>query len=121
MLDLPRPLALFPTGWQQRLLILIYHRVMKTRDWMLPGEPKVVEFAWQMRLLKRHFTVMPLCEAVHKLEMGSLPGRMGCVNFDNGYVDNATQAFPVPEGYNIPATAFVSTAYINGDVCGMTR
>lgn len=119
MSDLPQPLArallsLSPLGRQQRLSILIFHRVFKERDWMRPGEPTEAEFAWQMRLLQRHFTVLPLPEAVQLLKENRLPPRAACVTFDDGYADNATVALPVLQQYGIPATVFVAAGYLNG-------
>lgn len=119
MRDLPLSLSrallsLSPLGRQQRLSILIYHRVMKARDWMRPGEPTEAEFVSHMRLLQRHFTVLPLVEAVQMLKENRLPPRAACVTFDDGYADNATVALPVLQQYGIPATVFVAAGYLNG-------
>ena len=103
-----------PLGRHQRLSILIYHRVMKERDWMRPAEPTVVEFSWQMRLLQRYFNVLPLSEATQLLKSGDLPPRAVCVTFDDGYADNASVAQPVLERYGIPATVFVAAGYLDG-------
>lgn len=119
MRDLPQSLsrallALSPLGRQQRLSILIFHRVLKERDWMRPGEPTEAEFAWQMQLLQRYFTVLPLSQAVQMLRENRLPPRAVCVTFDDGYADNATVALPVLQRYGIPATVFVAAGYLNG-------
>lgn len=107
-------LSLTPLGRGQRLTILIYHRVLKERDWMRAGEPTEAEFAWQMQLLQRHFTVLPLREAVQLLKQNRLPSRAACVTFDDGYADNATVALPILQRYEIPATVFVAAGYLNG-------
>lgn len=119
MPELPRPvsrllLSLTPLGRGQRLTILIYHRVMKDRDWMRAGEPTEAEFAWQMQLLQRHFRVLPLREAVQMLKQNRLPSRAVCVTFDDGYADNATVALPILQRYEVPATVFVAAGYLNG-------
>jgi peptidoglycan/xylan/chitin deacetylase (PgdA/CDA1 family) len=119
MPDLPQSLSralltLAPLGRHQRLSILIYHRVMKERDWMRPAEPTVVEFAWQMQILQRHFNVLPLAQATQRLKRGELPRRAVCVTFDDGYSDNATAALPVLQKYQIPATVFVAAGYLDG-------
>lgn len=107
-------LGLSSLGRQPRLSILIYHRVMEERDWMRPGEPTVAEFAWQMQLLQRHFTMLPLGVATQMLKQNCLPPRAACITFDDGYADNATLAQPVLQRLGIPATVFVAAGYLNG-------
>ncbi len=99
---------------RSRLATLIYHRVVPEQDPLRPGEPTVAEFEWQMRLLRRHFTPLPLGEAVQRLAAGDLPPRAVCVTFDDGYADNAELALPVLQRHGIPATVFVSTGFLNG-------
>jgi len=99
---------------QQRLAVLIYHRVVPSRDVMRPDEPTVAEFDWQMRFLRNNFHPLPLGEAIERLREGSLPPRSVCVTFDDGYSDNETLALPILRKYEIPATVFVSTGFLNG-------
>ncbi|MEZ5571767.1 MAG: polysaccharide deacetylase family protein [Halioglobus sp.] len=105
---------LLGTRAQQRLSILIYHRVLPKRDPMRPGEPTVEEFDWQMRLLSRYFSPLSLVDAVERLQAGSLPDNAICITFDDGYGDNERYAMPVLQKYSIPATVFISTAFLNG-------
>lgn len=107
------PLLFNPLG-SGRLSILIYHRVMPTRDPMRPDEPTVEEFDVQMRLLQRNFTPLSLLEAIDRLAQGTLPRRAVCVTFDDGYSDNEQLALPVLKRYGIPASVFVSTGFLNG-------
>lgn len=97
-----------------RLSIFIYHRVLKGRDWMRPGEPTAADFDWQMQLLKRHFNVLPLAVATRMLKRGTLPPASACVTFDDGYADNATVALPILQRHGIPATVFVAAGVLNG-------
>ncbi len=99
---------------RQRLCILNYHRVMQNLDPMRPTEPTVHEFEWQMELLSKYFNPLPLSEALTLMEFGHLPPRTVCVTFDDGYADNATVALPVLKRFNIPATIFVTTGYLDG-------
>jgi len=107
-------LAAARLGRPRCLSVLIYHRVLAERDWMRPGEPTAEEFTWQMRLLGRHFNVLPLADAVQMMKDGRLPPRAACVTFDDGYADNATVALPILKRYGIPATVFVSAGYLDG-------
>ena len=107
------PLLCNPRG-EPRLSTLIFHRVVPSRDDMRPGEPTAAEFDWQMRLLREHFHPLSLEEATTRLADGSLPNRAVCVTFDDGYADNEQVALPILKRYDIPATVFVSTGYLNG-------
>jgi peptidoglycan/xylan/chitin deacetylase (PgdA/CDA1 family) len=107
------PIAL-NTSAKQRLSILIYHRVVSQPDPMRPGEPTLDEFSWQMELLKRNFSVLPLAEASQRLRENTLPPRAVCVTFDDGYSDNESLALSVLKKFSIPATVFVSTGFLNG-------
>jgi len=96
------------------LSILIYHRVLPVADaldgWNLTAD----EFDIQMRVLREHFTPLPLVEAVERLAGRSLPSGAACVTFDDGYADNATVALPILQRHGIPATFFVATGYLGG-------
>lgn len=101
-------------GKPQRLSVLIFHRVLPERDPMRPAEPDAAEFDWQMRLLKRYFTVLPLSVAQRLLAQDKLPPNAACVTFDDGYADNLTVALPVLQRHAIPATVFVAAGYLDG-------
>lgn len=96
------------------LTTLIYHRVLAKRSDLLPDEMDAERFECQMRYVARSFSVLPLLEAVRRLQDGTLPRRACCVTFDDGYADNLTVALPILEKYGIPATLFVATGYLDG-------
>lgn len=107
--------ALFsPSGVRARLTILLYHRVSAGVDSLGFRGTSAQTFDWQMRLLKRCFTVLNLNEAVARLENGSLPARAACVTFDDGYADNAEVALPILLRHGVPATFFVAAGFLNG-------
>ncbi|HET7763745.1 MAG TPA: polysaccharide deacetylase family protein [Burkholderiales bacterium] len=96
------------------LSILIYHRVVAEPDPLAPDEVCAAEFDWQLQVLKRWFTVLPLPEAAAGLRRGTLPLRSACVTFDDGYADNASVALPLLRRHSVPATFFVSTGFLDG-------
>lgn len=107
------PLLAWPL-YRQVLTILIFHRVLPLPDPLRPGEITGDQFALQMDFLARHFTVLPLREAVRRLRAGNLPRRACCITFDDGYADNLTVALPILEKRGLPATVFVATGYLDG-------
>jgi peptidoglycan/xylan/chitin deacetylase (PgdA/CDA1 family) len=96
------------------LLVLIYHRVLPTRDPLLPDEPDAADFSAQMDLIGRNFRVLPLREAVQRLRSGDLPARSVSITFDDGYANNCEVALPILRERGIPATVFVATGFLNG-------
>lgn len=111
-----RPLfsLLSPGGPRGRLSILIFHRLLPAPDPLLPGEVDAETFRWQLQLLKKLFTPLPLSEAVRRRREGRLPPRALCITFDDGYADNATVALPLLREAGVPATFFVATDYLDG-------
>jgi len=118
MFSLPRHAGdlLSGRGKKRKLQILIYHRVLENPDPLQPSEPSVTTFDWQMRVLKDHFNVLSLEEALARMAAGQLPPRAACVTFDDGYADNLTLAQPILYQYEIPATVYVATDYLDGGI-----
>lgn len=107
---------LSPAGPNGRLSILIYHRVLKDADPLLPDVVDAARFESQMDALGRLFNVIPLSEAVERLRRGALPPRAACVTFDDGYADNFDVALPILKRHSISATFFISTGYLDGGI-----
>jgi peptidoglycan/xylan/chitin deacetylase (PgdA/CDA1 family) len=107
------PLLMWPDA-PPRLTILIYHRVLPQPDPLRIGEVDAKTFTRQMDMLARHFTVMPLMDAVEALQQSRLPKRACCITFDDGYSDNLTVAQPILQRFGLPATVFVATGYLDG-------
>jgi peptidoglycan/xylan/chitin deacetylase (PgdA/CDA1 family) len=105
---------LSPRGPGSRLSIVIYHRVLPSRDPLFPSELDAHDFDAQMGFLKQCFNVIPLTDAMHGLQHGTLPARAACVTFDDGYADNAEVALPILQKHDIPATFFIATGFLNG-------
>ncbi|MCE4557564.1 polysaccharide deacetylase family protein [Roseateles cellulosilyticus] len=105
---------LSPAGERARLQVFIFHRVLPQYDPLQPDEPDARRFAEVCAWLARWFHVLPLGEAVQRLRQGSLPAAAACITFDDGYADNHEVAQPLLKAHGLPATCFVSTAYIDG-------
>ncbi len=103
--------------WPRRQILttLIFHRVLPLNDPLRPGEPDSARFEQLMGFVSKNFSVLPFPEAVDRLQTGTLlPRRACCITFDDGYADNLTIALPILEKYQLPATVFIATGYLDG-------
>jgi len=103
-----------PAGSAARLTVMIFHRVLRQLDPLLPSEPDQREFEARMRAVSAWFNVLPLDEAVARLQTGALPARPLAISFDDGYADNFEVALPVLRRLGLPATFFVATGFLDG-------
>lgn len=101
-------------GNNAKLTILIYHRVLEKPDPYREGEVTAEEFDWHMREVAKNFQVIKLGDAVKNLKNGELPAGALCITFDDGYADNFTVALPILKKWNLPATFFISTSFLDG-------
>jgi peptidoglycan/xylan/chitin deacetylase (PgdA/CDA1 family) len=107
--------------YQGKATILVYHRVTEehlSQDNFCPQSGLSVSleaFREQMQLLATHFTAVSL-EAII-VDDASATGKTSApqvaVTFDDGYLDNLELALPVLEEFEIPATIFVTSGFID--------
>lgn len=97
---------------ERRVCIITYHRILEKHDPLLETEPDVQTFSWQMKVLSENFNVMPLHDAILAIQAGTLPERAVCITFDDGYRSTHDLALPILQKYNLPATLFVTTAFL---------
>lgn len=110
-------LGVLPYGlatWDPRpgVIVLIYHRVggRSRRQIDLP----IDQFQWQMEYLRRHHVVVGLDEVVTLVEQGHRPdGDRVVITFDDGYADLYHSAFPILQRLGLPATLYLTTAYVD--------
>ena len=91
----------------------MYHRVAQTDvdPWGLCVSPG--NFAAQMEALRRVAEPLPLLDLVRNQVGDPPPARSVVVTFDDGYLDNLEQAFPVLREHGVPASLFVATGNID--------
>ncbi|ENO90594.1 polysaccharide deacetylase family protein [Thauera linaloolentis] len=106
--------AVSPAGRRARLSILIFHRVLTEPDPLFPGEVDRQRFDELMRWVAGWFNVLPLDEAVGRLERGELPARAAAITFDDGYADNWLNAVPILQQHGLHATFFIATGFLDG-------
>ncbi len=105
---------LAPGGRNGKLSIFIFHRVLPVADPLLPFEPSAKQFDWMVRFIARTFNVLPLSEAARRLQVGTLPPAAATITFDDGYADNLLIAWPILKRHGVPATFFITTAFLEG-------
>ena len=74
-------------------------------------------FEKQCLFIKKHFNVISLDElCVLREQKQEHKKKYAVITFDDGYIDNYQEAFPVLKKYNIPATFYVATNFVGNDL-----
>lgn len=102
------------SGGQSRLSILIFHRVVRAPDSLLPDELQAARFDAICTWLSSWFNVLPLGQALGRLREGDLPPRSLCITFDDGYADSHDVAVPILQRHGLSATFCITTGVIGG-------
>ncbi len=106
-----------PGGTAGRFQIFIFHRVLDRPDVLFPdAEPDTYRFDRIVKAISAVYNLLPLDDAVVRLQNGTLPDRAACITFDDGYLDNYLNAFPVLQKYKAPATIFIATGFMQGEI-----
>jgi peptidoglycan/xylan/chitin deacetylase (PgdA/CDA1 family) len=98
----------------RRALILMYHRVTE-----LANDPHLLavtpdHFAAHMELIRRLAVPTRLRQLLEAVITGTVPNRAIVITLDDGYADNAHEAKPILERFDIPATVFVVAGQVGG-------
>lgn len=99
----------------QTVPILYYHSVMqeKGNELRMPPEQFEAQMAYLQDLGYQSVSLEQLYLASYG--KGTLPAKPFVITFDDGYVDNFTNAFPILAKHGFTATVFMITSYINGE------
>ncbi|WOI38746.1 polysaccharide deacetylase family protein [Alteromonas sp. CI.11.F.A3] len=108
--------------WENRpngLYCLNFHRIGLGAD--TPFDPCVFscsseELDKHLEFIKCHFTVITLAELESLVKSHSVPDkRYMCLTFDDGYIDNYTNALPILKKHNLKASFFIATGLIGSN------
>lgn len=98
-------------------IILMYHSVADDQlcKFIDPANHVPTDiFSRQMEFLSQHRKAVSLGELVTILQQGKTPpAGLVVISFDDGYLDNLTIAAPILDRYELPATLFLPTSYID--------
>jgi peptidoglycan/xylan/chitin deacetylase (PgdA/CDA1 family) len=103
------------SAWRRhRLLILCYHGVSKydEHEWGgLYTSPETLRRRMEF-VARARCNVLPLSEALQRLQSGTLPDRPVVITFDDGFHDFSSVAFPILESFGFPVTLYLTTYYV---------
>lgn len=104
--------------FSHKAFILMYHRVLASGG----NQPYFVQsgmyvsassFEKQIAFLRDRFEVVFFEDLVEKvLNGGDISGHCA-ITFDDGWLDNYTDAFPLLKKYRVPATIFLATGFVD--------
>lgn len=101
-------------GWRwaaPRITVLLYHRVCDdARDNLSVG---VAQFERQMKLLREHCEVLSIDQVIATTKPPRSRRPLVAVTFDDGYLDNRTNAAPILRRYRVPCAFYVSTGIVD--------
>lgn len=90
-----------------------YHSVTPLDKGMDGISPEV--FQWQMAFLREHGYHTLLLDDIAAFMEGkrAIPEKSVAISFDDGYLDNWFFAYPILEKYQLRATIFINTAWVD--------
>ncbi|MDL0429709.1 polysaccharide deacetylase family protein [Marinobacter sp. TBZ242] len=94
--------------------LLMYHRFS---SFPVAGYVSADEFEWQVSYIAKHFTPVTVSDIALSLYEGeNLPTNNIAITVDDGYEDFYSIAWPILRKYRVPATFYVTTGFVNGDL-----
>lgn len=101
---------------RRRLLILCFHGFELEDESRF--RPKLFMRAEVFRsrletIKKRGFQVLPLSEAVERLDNGTLPNNSVVITIDDGFASTLAKAAPLLKQFQMPATLYQTTYYVD--------
>ena len=96
-------------------LIIMYHGVSRDTNPPINGRHLPVDqFEKQLVYFRKHFNVIPLTDLCDMALKGIRPEKHTiALTFDDGYLNNISNALPLLKKYQIPATFFISSVSLD--------
>ncbi len=103
------------------LFCLMFHRIAEVKDDEIGPYPAISippsTFEAIIAFCSERFHVLALPDVVAHLEAGEpLPPNSFIVTFDDGFSDTLATALPILETYEVPATVYVTTGFMDEEV-----
>ncbi len=98
------------------LTIVLYHGVApEVENGIYNYRGKFIRpdvFERQVAYMKKHYTILPVDEALRRLDDGTLPDYALAITFDDGYRNFYEHAYPVLKASHTPATMYLATDFV---------
>jgi peptidoglycan/xylan/chitin deacetylase (PgdA/CDA1 family) len=96
--------------------VFMFHRVLEPNAVCYDAEMVTSThlFSDLVQWLAKEFQIVPLHEIAERLRNGRSLRRLCALTFDDGWVDNYTNAFPILREIGVPATIFLASRFIGG-------
>jgi peptidoglycan/xylan/chitin deacetylase (PgdA/CDA1 family) len=106
---------------ETKAAILLLHRVENVNGETIGPDAEIAlspsVFEEVVRQLSTQFRPLPLPDIVHRLRSGkALPKQSVALTFDDGFRDTLTTARPILEKYDVPATCYVTSGFVDETV-----
>ena len=107
---------IFRWASRSKLLVVCYHGVARPERtngaWLqLP----TTMFEKQLEYLSANYHILPIDEAITLLRANKLERPTASITFDDGYLNNYTEALPILQRFGVPATVYLATGLIGTD------
>ena len=107
---------------RKQAVILTYHGVLSQGEDNYANRNSITaaQFDEQMAFVSENYHVFSLPELAQRLiSNADLPKYSLAITFDDGFKNNGTVAAPILKKYNLPATVFLTTAFVNSPKLGL--
>lgn len=103
--------------FSDKAVILTYHRIIAdpySQPYFIQHGMYVTPATFEKHILfiKKKYKVIFLDDLVDKIKKGDDIGRYCAITFDDGWLDNFKEAYPILTKYRVPATIFLATGFI---------
>jgi peptidoglycan/xylan/chitin deacetylase (PgdA/CDA1 family) len=113
MLNIRKTLKSFASRHQAT--ILTYHGVIQNNElFSVPQHMSLDLFNRHIEYLSNNFNCISLAELLAGMEQGKVKSKSVVITFDDGFHNNYANAFPILKQYEVPATIFTATGFIDG-------
>ncbi len=90
----------------------MYHRFSRNEEF---GKTSQATFESHLNYLTKHYEIISLDELIeYRFNSRPVPPRSAAITIDDGYRDFYDVAFPVLKKFNVPATFYVVTSFVDG-------